>query len=194
MRDKLHDRLQTLLDKKIPLDERVRVAKEITRDVLLKKISADEIPLIYQVLVQSWRRLGSSPIDRYDTSLFLKRSILATQCMLVSKSLPDGQKFFRYFPRIELAEGPNRFKGNEMIKGRIYYKMFHSTYEFHLEYPIESTGVIKDQISVITSSGSKIPLFDWCEKNDITVYCNRCGLDITYDVSRNCPRRKPLAR
>lgn len=145
-------------------------------------------------MVQFWRNLGSSLNDRNDSSLFIRRSILATQCMNVSRRLAEGQKFFRYFPKIELAEGPNRFKGNEMIRGRINYKMFHFMYEFHMEYPIESVGVIKDQISIITNSGSKIPLFDWCKTNDIIVYCNRCGLEITYEVSRDCPRRKPLLK
>jgi len=181
-----------ILNNKIDLDERIKIAGQISQDVSLKKIAADDIPLVYQVMLQFWRNLGSYLSDRYDSSLFLKRSKLATHCMSVSRHLPEGQKFFRYFPKIELAEGPNRFKGNEIVRGMIDYRMFHSLYEFHLEYPIESIGVIKDQISVITRSGAKIPIFDWCEKNDIIVYCNRCGLDITYEVSRDCPRRKSL--
>jgi hypothetical protein len=185
-----HDLLDLLLDPDIDLMERVQSARKIARDVMTRRIEEDHFSHIYQIMVQFWRNISSSDDDRNDTSLFLKRSILATQCMYVSKRLPEGQKFFKYFPRIELAEGPNRFKGNEIIRGRVNYKMFHSLYEFHLEYPIESVGVIKDQISVIANSGAKIPLFDWCEKNDIIVYCNRCGLDITYEVSRDCPRRK----
>jgi hypothetical protein len=190
MNDNHHDQLQKLLDNQISIEERIDIAKKTARAVLSNKIDDHDVPFFYQVMVQFWRNLGSHLRDRNNPSLFLKRSKLATQCMLVSTRLPGGQKFFKHFPKIELAEGPNRFKGDELIIGRINYKMFQSIYEFHLEYPIESVGVIKDQISVITSSGSKIPIFDWCEENDIIVYCNRCGLDITYEVSRDCPKRK----
>jgi hypothetical protein len=185
-----HDFLDLLLDNDIDLKERIGTARKITLDVLTKKNEEYDVSHIYQIMVQFWRNIGSSDADRNDSGLFLKRTILATQCMLVSTRLPEGQKFFKYFPRIELVEGPNRFKGNEIIRGRMNYKMFHSTYEFHLEYPIESVGVIKDQISVITNSGDIIPIFEWCETNDIIVFCNRCGLEITFEVSRDCPRRK----
>ena len=36
----------------------------------------------------------------------------------------------------------------------------------------------------------KIPMMEWCKQNDFVVYCNRCGLDITYTVSNDCPFTK----
>ena len=43
-------------------------------------------------------------------------------------------------------------------------------------------GVRKDLIVVVGSDGSKTPLFDWCRERQVTVVCNRCGQDITYEV------------
>lgn len=50
--------------------------------------------------------------------------------------------------------------------------------EIDLEKRIKVAGKINHDVSL--------------KKNDIIVYCNRCGLEITFEVSRDCPRRKPL--
>ena len=189
MEEQHQELLDFIQDKHADLKDRLEAARLITHSVPLREIGTDDVTRIYQIMVQFWKSLGTLLSDRMDPSLFLQRSRLATHCMYVSNRLPDGQKFFRYYPKIELAEGPNRFKGNQIIRGSITYQMFASVYEFHFEYPIEGTGVKKDEIMVITGSGSKISVFDWCETHDVIVFCNRCGLDITYEVSRNCPRR-----
>ena len=190
----MEERHQKLLDfiqdKQFGLGERLEAARLITHDVSLRNIGGDDATRIYRAMVQFWKSLGTLLSDRIDPSLFLQRSRLATHCMYISNRLPEGQKFYRYHPKIELAEGPNRFKGNQIIRGSISYQMYASVYEFHFEYPIEGTGVKKDEIMVITGSGSKISVLDWCEANDVIVFCNRCGLDITFEVSRNCPRRR----
>ena len=190
MEEQHQELLDFIQDKHADLKDRLEAARLITHSVPLREIGTDDVTRIYQIMVQFWKSLGTLLSDRMDPSLFLQRSRLATHCMYVSNRLPDGQKFFRYYPKIELAEGPNRFKGNQIIRGSITYQMFASVYEFHFEYPIEGTGVKKDEIMVITGSGSKISVFDWCKTHDVIVFCNRCGLDITYEVSRNCPCRR----
>ena len=190
MEDKHQDQLAFLKSKEAPVKERVDAAQKIAWEVLRDKISGDDVSRVYAVMVQCWKNLGTLLSDRLDGRLFLPRIKLARQCLSVSPRLPEGQKFFCYHPKVKLAEGPNRFKNDEIIRGAITYKMFHSVYEFHYEYPIEGYGVQKDLISVITESGDKISILDWCKANDIIVYCRRCGLDITFEVSRNCPRRK----
>jgi len=76
-----------------------------------------------------------------------------------------------------------------LIAGKIKSGYGASIYEFHWEYPIEGMGVRKDLISVITDEDERIPLLGWCRQNDLIVFCNRCGLDITYEVSKDCLHR-----
>ena len=76
------------------------------------------------------------------------------------------------------------------MKGELKTVYGSSLYEFHREYPIEGFGIRKDLISVITEENEKIPIMDWCKQNEIIVYCNRCGLDITFEVSMDCPFTK----
>ena len=190
MEEKHQELLDFIQDKQAGLEERLEAARLITHDISLRKICSDDVTRVYRGMVQFWKSLGTLLSDRIDPSLFLPRSRLGTHCMYISNRLPEGQKFFRYHPKIDLAEGPNRFRGNQIIRGKIMYKSYGSIYEFHFEYPIEGMGVKKDEIMVFTDSGSKISVFDWCEVNNVIVYCNRCGLDITYEVSRNCPRRR----
>ena len=45
----------------------------------------------------------------------------------------------------------------------------------------------------ILPSGERQPLFDYCRENRITVYCMRCGCDITYEANMNCERREEMA-
>jgi hypothetical protein len=41
-----------ILNNEIDLDERIKIVGQISQDVSLKKIAADDIPLIYQVMLQ----------------------------------------------------------------------------------------------------------------------------------------------
>ena len=68
--------------------------------------------------------------------------------------------------------------------------MYSSIFEFHHEYPIEGFGTQKDLISVIEEDGTRTPLFDWCRQHEVYSYCGRCGLDITYELSMDCPFMK----
>lgn len=190
MEDKHRELLEIIQDKQVGLEERLEAARIVTHNVSLRNIDADDVNLVYRTVVQFWKSMGTLLSDRMDPSLFLPRARLGTHCMYISNRLLEGPKFFRYHPKVELAEGPSPHKGNQIIRGSISYQMFASIYEFHYEYPIEGFGVKKDEIKVITSSGSKMSVFDWCEANDVIVFCNRCGLEITYEVSRNCPRRR----
>jgi len=84
---------------------------------------------------------------------------------------------FPDFTRIDRVEGPNRFKRNELINEALRTGQGgFSLYEFHWEYPIERFGVRKNLISVITQDKGKVPLFDWCEENNIIVFATVADL------------------
>lgn len=183
--------LHTLSNREASWKERLSASDRLWRAVLSKRIQGTEVTQAYKIMVQCWKHFGDVEKDRQDKYLFALRKHLALNCELVSRRLSEGQRFFCYFPKIELAEGPRDTGKDGLVRGAIRpCSGFKSIYEFHCEYPIEGYGVRKDRISVITRSGEPVPLFDWCEMQDIIVYCNRCGLEITYEVSKNCPWRK----
>ncbi len=176
-----------LKKKDIPFGERFSAAKEIGEEALMRRIEPVDIPMFYPLAVDLWRSLGLSKTDCDDRRLFEIRKKLANVCWRLSFQLPEGQKFFKYFPRVKRAEGFEERVYKKMMQGALKPGYGLSYYEFHLEYPIEGAGIRKDLISVITDENEKIPIMDWCKQNDIIVFCNRCGLDITYTVSTDCP-------
>jgi len=186
MTPKQSELLNILKNLRIPFEEQFVAAEEIARG----KIEASVIPRIYQSIVEFWRSLGLCKIDRDDEGLFEIRSKLASVCYILSFRLPEGRKFFRYFPIVKRAEGFEDRVRNKMMVGALKTGYGSSLYEFHWEYPIEGIGIRKNLISVITDENERIPMLDWCKQNDITVFCNRCGLDITYEVSKDCPFSK----
>jgi len=177
-----------LEDTQAPFEEKHEAVHLIAKGASCREIEDVHIPLLYGAVVKFWRSLGLRSIDRSDETLFPIRKDLARVCSTISLRLPGGTRFFKNFPQIGKVEGPDPFKKNETLSGSLSNAPgWLSIYEFHWEYPIEGFGVPKDRISVITEDGIRIPLLDWCEKHDLAVFCSRCGLDITYDVSRNCP-------
>ena len=179
--------LHTLKNRQMPFEERYNAAEEIGREVSDGKITDSDIPQFYQLMVEFWRSLGLSKLDRENEQLFDIRTNLAYFCSRLSLKLPEGRKFFKYFPWVKRAEGFESRVLNKMISGILKSGYGKSIYDFHWEYPIEGFGIRKDLITVITEKNEKIPMLDWCRQNDIIVFCNRCGLDITFEVSRNCP-------
>ena len=174
----------------IPFEERFSAANEIGEEALMRRIEPVDIPMFYPLTVDLWRSLGLSKTDCDDRRLFEIRKKLAKVCRRLSFQSPEGQKFFKYFPRVKRAEGFEERVYKKMMQGALEPGYGLSYYEFHLEYPIEGCGIRKDLISVITDENEKIPIMDWCKQNDIIVFCDRCGLDITYTVSTDCPFRK----
>ena len=174
----------------MPFEERFSAAKEIGDEALLRRIEAVDIPSFYHLAVSFWQSLCLGKSDCDDRRLFGIRKQLANVCWRLSIQLPEGQKFFKYFPRVKRAEGFEDRVHNKVIQGALKPGYGTSLYEFHWEYPIEGCGIRKDLISVITDANEKIPMMEWCEQNEIIVYCNRCGLDITNEVSKDCPFRK----
>jgi|GEM_PF-5336867 len=190
MEDSLREELAVLKDKKLSLTRRLAASERVWRAVLRNEVRDDDMSYAYNVMVQAWKSLGAWASDRLDRNLILPRKRLAANCERVSRRLQEGQKFFRDFPRVGLAEGPCDDKRGRTITGAVKACVYTSIYEFHLEYPIEGMGVRKDRISVVTGPGARLPLFEWCEIHGVIVYCGRCGLDITFEVSRLCPWRK----
>lgn len=179
--------LYILKNKQIPLEERFDAVMSIAREVAERNINAIDIPRFYQPMIEFWRSFGLSKIDRDNEVLFDIRKKLANLCLRLSLHLPEGQKFFKYFPMVKKAEGFKDCILNTLMVGEIKPRYGTSIYEFHWEYPIEGFGIKKDLISVIIHDNQRIPMLDWCKQNDIIVFCNSCGLDITYEVSRDCP-------
>ena len=174
----------------MPFEERFSAANEIGEEALMRRIEPVDIPMFYPLTVDLWRSLGLSKADCDDRRLFDIRTEMANVCRRLSFQSPEGQKFFKYFPRVKRAEGFEERVYKKMMQGALEPGYGLSYYEFHLEYPIEGCGIRKDLISVITDENEKIPMMDWCKQNDIIVFCNRCGLDITYTVSTDCPFTK----
>jgi len=192
--NKRHQELLALLEnEESPFEKRLQASVQIAQEARSREIEAVQIRRFYQASVKFWKSLGVLSSDRNNETLFQIRKDLALACWTLSCFLPDGRKFFKYFPRIAKVEGPSFHKKDELIRGALGCgdaNVGFSLYDFHWEYPIEGFGVKKDLISVIMDDNSKKPLLDWCEENDIVVFCNRCGLEITYEVSKNCPWRK----
>lgn len=180
--------LNILKNKKLPFEKRYWAVKMIGLEAGLKKNDQSEIKLFYEPMVELWRSLGLSKKDRKDEKLFSIRKKIASFCLILSLQLPEGQKFFTYYPKVKKAEGFDPHM-NKRKKGVLKTGYGSSLYEFHLEYPIEGIGIRKDLITVISDESRRIPMLEWCKQNDIIVYCNRCGLEITYEVSRDCPFR-----
>jgi hypothetical protein len=191
MNKRYQEWLTLLENEESPFEKRYQASLLIAQEARFRKIEAIQIPRFYQALVNFWKSLGLWSADRYDETLFETRKELAGACWTLSLFLPEGRKFFKYFPHIAKVEGPHFYKKNELIRGALGCRNIgFSLYEFHWEYPIEGFGVKKNLISVIMDDNQKKPIFDWCEENHIIVFCNRCGLEITYEVSKNCPWRR----
>jgi hypothetical protein len=116
-------------------------------------------------------------------------SSLARALRVLHLCNPDDRKICEYYPEIRDAEAPDPKKPGEMLRGPIVCGYGTSMYEFHYEYPINGMGVRKDLIKVVNPDGARTPIFDWCRENNVVVLCNRCGNDITYEVSMECPAR-----
>lgn len=190
MNPKQSELINILKNPQIPYEEKFGAAEEISMHIGFRKIEESDILQVYQIVVEFWRSLAVSKIDRDDEGLFEIRNKMAHNCRSLSLQLPGGQKFFRYYPKLKRVEGCKDQVGNKIIIGALKPGYGTSLYEFHWEYPIEGIGIKKDLISVISDENTKIPMLDWCKQNDIIVFCNRCGLDITYEVSKECPYSK----
>lgn len=175
-----------LKKQELQFEERYRAVLEIHSEIGLNKIEESDIQLFYNAIVDFWRSLGLRKIDRENEKLYSLRKRIANVCISISMRLPLGRKFFRYYPKVLKAEGFDS-RTNRMKTGALKTGYGTSLYEFHYEYPIEGIGIKKDLIKVITSENDRIPMLEWCKQNDIIVFCGRCGLEITQEVSKDCP-------
>jgi len=190
MTPKQSELLNILQNPQMPYEEKFGAAEEIAMHIGFRKIEAGDIHQVYQIVVEFWRSLGLSKIDRDDEGLFKIRNKMANVCLGLSLQLSEGQKFYKYFPRLKKVESCENQIKNKIRIGALKTTYGTSLYEFHWEYPIEGIGIKKDLISVIGSRNERIPMLDWCKQNNIIVFCNRCGLDITFEISKDCPFSK----
>ncbi len=190
MSPKQSELLNILKNPQIPYEEKFGTEEEVAMHIGFRKFEVDDIPQVYKIVVEFWRSLGLNRIDRDDEGLFAIRSKVANDCLRLSLQLPEGQKFFRYYPRVKRVEGCDDHAKKKIRKGTLKTIYGTSLYEFHWEYPIEGFGIKKDLISVISDENERNPMLEWCKQNDIIVFCNRCGIDITYEVSKDCPFSK----
>ena len=174
-------------DEEASLEDRVEAAYQIATWGRGMDLAQTDLATLYERLFDFWQNLGS---PRQGDQAFLRQRVrVGRACSVVSMRLKDGPKVYKYYPRLGDVEGPNRSKKGEIIRGRFTH-MYTSIFEFHFENPIEGFGTQKDLISVVEEDGTRTPLFDWCRQHEVYAYCGLCGLDITYEVSRDCPWRK----
>ncbi len=179
-------------DDKAPLAERIDAARSLALWASNKAPEVPGVEELFQRVLVLWQSLCTTR-DELDLHLLHDRARAAEVGTLMSKGLPGGQRMFRNVPRLNDVEGPDRFRSDVVVRGKFNFYMA-SIYEFHLEHPIEGHGVYKNLISVVEVDGSRTALFDWCRRHDVIVWCSRCGLEITYEVSRDCPFRRRKSR
>jgi len=188
--DTTHQEALALLeDDGAPFAARHRASRLIADAARAGALDRTDAPLFYEALVMFWKEFGQRRVDRGDKTLFPIRKALAGSCSALSALLPGGRRFYTYYPRLPKVEGPHDQGRGGLLRGALTCTYGTSLYEFHWEYPIRGFGVRKDLISVIADDDTRLPLLEWCEAHDIIVVCNRCGLEITFEVSRDCPWR-----
>ena len=179
--------LATMESESAPRRERVKAAHELALWARVDRPGIHDVRGIFDKVVAFWRELCDSG-EEASTQFLHDRVRVASACTTLSRALPEGQGFFRNIPRSQNAEGPHPVKNGALIRGAFAYT-YGSIYEFHLEHPIEGFGVRKELISIVEADGKRTPLFDWLKSHKMVVWCSRCGLDITFEVSRDCPAR-----
>lgn len=174
----LPEQLRILLDHGQPMKHREAAAQYIKEDGDRKTLDA-----MMQIVKGPWEREN-------DTSYLAFRRLVANACyFLWTLKVKEGPPVFSYFPAIdaevEAAIGPGRVRRGRLTTARVGTSLF----EFHYEYPVWSPqrdfvkGHPKNEILVLEPDGSRISIFDWCRQRHAIVICNRCGEDITYQVS-----------
>jgi hypothetical protein len=176
-------------DEEASLEDRANAARQIATWGRWSELPLSDLATLYERMFEFWHNLGS---PRQGDQTFLRQRVrVGWACQALSLRLRDGPKLYKYYPRLMDVEGPNRFKRGETTRGRLTHYIA-SIFEFHFEYPIEGFGIQKDLISVVEEDGTRTQLFDWCRQHEVFVFCGRCGLNITYEVSRDCPWRNTL--
>jgi len=174
-------------DEEASLKDRAEAAHQIATWGRWSELPLSDLATLYERLLGFWQNLG---LPREGDRAFLRQRVrVGWACSVVSMRLSDGPKVYKYYPRLGDVEGPNRFKKGETARGRLSHT-YTSVFDFHFENPIEGFGTQKDLISVVEEDGTRTQLFDWCRQHEVYAYCGLCGLDITYEVSRDCPWRK----
>jgi hypothetical protein len=185
-------KIQILEDESAPRRDRAEAAYGIALWARMHAVEGSNLVKLLARIVDYWQTLCRAE-EEPSWPLLRDRTKVARAFTLLGHGLPEGQRFFRNIPRVTDAEGPHPSKEGTIIRGSFNY-MYRSIYEFHWEYPIEGFGVRKDLISVIEADDTRTPMFDWLQRQDLVVWCSGCGLEVTYEISKNCPARALMAK
>jgi hypothetical protein len=97
-----------------------------------------------------------------------------------------------YYPHrlvVEIAaDAPSRRAGT---RGRIATVCGTSMYDWHLEVPVDGTGVEHAHVVVVERHEDgeivRTPYLAWCRGHGLELTCSRCGLDILRTAGAPCP-------
>ena len=82
---------------------------------------------------------------------------------------------------------------DEGTRGHLRCGYGTSMYDFHVEVPLEGTGVPLDAALVVELDADgnevKTPYLEWCRRLGLKITCTRCGEDIVAAKYAICPRR-----
>jgi hypothetical protein len=175
----LPEQIRILLDHDQPMEHRKVAALYVQQHGDRKSLDA-----LIQIVKGPWEKENDTPY------LTFRRLVANTCYFLWTLKVKEGPPVFSCFPKIdtevEVAIGPGRVRRGQLTTARVGTSLF----EFHYEYPVWSPqqdfvkGHPKNEILVLVPDGGRIPIFDWCRQRHVTVICNRCGEDITYEVNQ----------
>ena len=98
-----------------------------------------------------------------------------------------------YYPKIRLAvEVTTDYRSKESgYRGRIATPCGCSMYDWHVEVPVDGTGVAHEYVVVVERAENgdliKTPYLDWCRGHGLEIVCGRCRLDIIQTSGSTCP-------
>jgi hypothetical protein len=194
-----HD--EPLIDEQLGLLQLEQIARALAPQVDLRKIlrfvqraaQGQETP---EAIRRARKRLESYiarhnhlPTPEVGIARNAKTVFVQGALKILDRALDSSVERYMYYPPLTDVEVLPEKEGEELRRGALRSGYGTSMYEFHYEYPVEGGGARKDRILVVLPDGRRQPIFDYCRERRIVVYCNRCGGDITYEVSIDCPAR-----
>ncbi|MCA9678719.1 MAG: hypothetical protein KC464_27065 [Myxococcales bacterium] len=98
-----------------------------------------------------------------------------------------------YYPKVALVvEVIHSYRARPAgYRGRIATPWGCSMYDWHVEVPIDGTGVRHEYVVVVERSEGRgllaTPYLEWCGSHGLQIVCGRCDLDIMETSGSQCP-------